>query len=298
MCSASPAASRCGTWLVPPTNRVVCAPPSDSANSSAPTPQVCRLYSRSRKDTSTIGTARMPTVQISSSVRATGSSPCSASQAPAVMASHSAACGAVHGASSGTSAASSSSRSRVRCTPDSSLAKRRWNSGSLQHPGAGQLVGRVALLVLPERRDVQLGGQCVHAPVGVADPLGAQLDQHPGRRLLGEDATADPVVGLEDQRPVAGPLDLTGRDQAGQAGADDDDIRFPLHAADRGASSPRTEPPIFAGAGRYRCRQHRAPDQKRPPPPRRPRVAEPPKLPGERPPPPPPKPPPQPPPRL
>ena len=43
MCSASRAASRSGTWLVPPTNRVVCAPPSDSANSCAPTPQVARL---------------------------------------------------------------------------------------------------------------------------------------------------------------------------------------------------------------------------------------------------------------
>ena len=81
MCSASSAASRCGSWLVPPTNRVVCAPPSDSANSSAPTPQLATLYSRSRKDTSTIGTARIPTVQISSSVWATGARPWAANHA-------------------------------------------------------------------------------------------------------------------------------------------------------------------------------------------------------------------------
>ncbi len=107
---------------MPPTNRVVCAPPSDSANSSAPTPQDARLCSRSRKDTSTIGTARMPTVQISSRVRATGARPWASSQAPAVIASHSAARGAVHGASSGTSAASSSSCFSARSTPVSSVA--------------------------------------------------------------------------------------------------------------------------------------------------------------------------------
>ncbi len=36
-----------------------------------------------------MGTARMPTVQISNSVRATGDSPCASYQAPAVTASHS-----------------------------------------------------------------------------------------------------------------------------------------------------------------------------------------------------------------
>ena len=76
MWSAISAASRRGISLVPPTKRVVWAPPSDSANSSDVTPQVWMVNSRCRKDTSTVGTARIPTVQISSSVRATGESPC------------------------------------------------------------------------------------------------------------------------------------------------------------------------------------------------------------------------------
>ena len=46
-----------------------------------------------------MGTARIPTVQISSRVRATGESPWPSYQAPAVMASHSAARGASQGAS-------------------------------------------------------------------------------------------------------------------------------------------------------------------------------------------------------
>ena len=44
-----------------------------------------------------MGTARIPTVQISRSVRATGDRPCASYQAPAVIASHSAARGAIHG---------------------------------------------------------------------------------------------------------------------------------------------------------------------------------------------------------
>ena len=40
------------------------------------------MNSRCRKDTSTVGTARIPTVQISSRVRATGDSPCASYQAP------------------------------------------------------------------------------------------------------------------------------------------------------------------------------------------------------------------------
>ena len=117
---------------MPPTNRVVCAPPSDSANSSEVTPQVWIVNSRCRNDTSTVGTARIPTVQISSSVRATGDRPCASYQAPAVMASHSAACGAGHGASGGTSAASSSSRRSTRSQ-------------------VGQLVGEPGVkLVLPQ----------------------------------------------------------------------------------------------------------------------------------------------------
>ncbi len=110
MWSAISAASRFGISLVPPMNRVVCAPPSDSANSSDVTPQVWMVNSRCRKDTSAVGTARIPTVQISSRLRATGESPCASYQAPAVMASHSSARGACQGASTGTSAASTSSR--------------------------------------------------------------------------------------------------------------------------------------------------------------------------------------------
>ena len=89
MWSAISAASRRGISLVPPTKRVVWAPPSDSANSSDVTPQVWMVNSRCRKDTSTVGTARIPTVQISSRVRATGDSAWPSYQAPAVMTSHS-----------------------------------------------------------------------------------------------------------------------------------------------------------------------------------------------------------------
>jgi hypothetical protein len=114
--SPTSAASRFGISLVPPMNRVVCAPPSDSANSSDVTPQVWMVNSRCRKDTSAVGTARIPTVQISSSVRATGESPCASYQAPAVTASHSRARGACQGASTGTSAAN---KSRWRSTNSS-----------------------------------------------------------------------------------------------------------------------------------------------------------------------------------
>ena len=105
MWSSISAASRFGISLVPPMNRVVCAPPSDSANSSDVTPQVWMVNSRCRKDTSAVGTARIPTVQISNRLRATGESPCASYQAPAVTASHSRARGADQGASTGTSAA-------------------------------------------------------------------------------------------------------------------------------------------------------------------------------------------------
>ena len=66
------AASRCGICEVPPTKRLVWAPPSDSASSSAVTPQTATFCSRHSSDTSTVGIAKMPTVQISSRVRATG----------------------------------------------------------------------------------------------------------------------------------------------------------------------------------------------------------------------------------
>ena len=73
--SPSVAASRCGISEVPPTKRLVWAPPSDSASNSADTPQTATFSSRQSSDTSTVGMARMPTVQISSSVRATGPAP-------------------------------------------------------------------------------------------------------------------------------------------------------------------------------------------------------------------------------
>jgi hypothetical protein len=67
--------------------------------------------------------------------------------------------------------------------------------------------------------------------VGVPDPLGSQLDRHPGYRLGGQDAPADPVAGLEEDGLLTRCEDLACGDEPRQAGADDDHVRFPFHAA-------------------------------------------------------------------
>jgi hypothetical protein len=100
--SPSAAASRSGICEVPPTKRLVCARPSDSASRSAVTPQTATLCSRHSSDTSTVGTARMPTVQISSNVRATRDRPWPSYHWPAVNRSQASASGASQGASAGT----------------------------------------------------------------------------------------------------------------------------------------------------------------------------------------------------
>src|SRR6476661_4480011 len=125
------------------------------------------VKSRCRNDTSAVGTARMPTVQISSRLRATTERPWASYQAPAVIPSHSVARGACHGASTGTSAASTSS---LRRTSSSSLQFRREPGVKLvlaQHARAGQLVGRLSLVVLWVGLHTEFGRQGEHPLMGV-----------------------------------------------------------------------------------------------------------------------------------
>ena len=48
--------------------------------------------------------------------------------------------------------------------------------------------------------------------VGVADPLRPQLERDT-IHLLGQDSSADPLVGLQDERLASGVENLTGRDE-------------------------------------------------------------------------------------
>ena len=74
-----------------------------------------------------------------------------------------------------------------------------------------------------ERLQSQFGDQLVHAVLGRADPLAAQLDRYAIRGVATFGASADAVPGLDDHDVDAGSRQYPRRGQAGQAGADDRD---------------------------------------------------------------------------
>ena len=64
-----------------------------------------------------------------------------------------------------------------------------------------------------------------------ADELGAEIDHLAAGNGAVEHPAADAIARLDDRDGVPGARDLAGRDEAGEASADDDDILLAPHAA-------------------------------------------------------------------
>jgi hypothetical protein len=60
----------------------------------------------------------------------------------------------------------------------------------------------------------------------VTDPLRPELDRHPWKHFLGEDASTDKRIGLQDQWSQTRTEHASSGDHPRQAGTDDDDVRF------------------------------------------------------------------------
>ena len=85
------------------------------------------------------------------------------------------------------------------------------------------------MLAVAERRealDAELLGQRGEPVLGRPDPLAARLHDLAGADVLVERAPADPVARLEHDHAAAGPLQIAGGHEPGQAGPHDDDIGF------------------------------------------------------------------------
>ena len=74
-------------------------------------------------------------------------------------------------------------------------------------------------------RDAVAVGLGPHVALHVGDPGAAHVEVQPAQRVaLQPHATADPVARLEHPHRAAAGLQLAGRDEAREAGADDEDV--------------------------------------------------------------------------
>src|SRR5690606_22822107 len=81
-----------------------------------------------------------------------------------------------------------------------------------------------SLVVGRERGQPQLVHQGEHRVLPGADPLAADLDRLAAGQRVVQEAAADPVPGLQDDRVVPVPDEVARRDQSRDARADDRDI--------------------------------------------------------------------------
>src|SRR6185437_7999279 len=88
----------------------------------------------------------------------------------------------------------------------------------------------LALRPRRERGEIQLAGERLHAPLAGANPLASEVDPLPAE-LLAPGPSPDAIARLEDQHVRALARELARSGEAGEAGADDDDVCGSFHVS-------------------------------------------------------------------